>query len=95
VRLASDVAPRACQVLFIAGRDDGRVSALLEQAAGSPVLTVSDADRFAAGGGTIQLFVEGGRMRFAVNVDAAQRSKVRLSSRLLGLAKVVRDTHVQ
>lgn len=95
VRLASDVAPRACQVLFIAGRDDGRVSALLEQAAGSPVLTVSDADRFAAGGGTIQPFVEGGRMRFAVNVDAAQRSKVRLSSRLLGLAKVVRDTHVQ
>lgn len=95
MRLASDVAPRACQVLFIAGRDDGRVSALLEQAAGSPVLTVSDADRFAAGGGTIQLFVEGGRMRFAVNVDAAQRSKVRLSSRLLGLAKVVRDTHVQ
>src|SRR5262245_51831478 len=95
VRLAADASVRTCQLLFIGGRDDRRVSALLEQAAGSPVLTVSDADRFVTGGGTIQLFVEGGRMRFAVNVDAAQRSKVRLSSRLLGLAKVVRDTHVQ
>ena len=34
-------------------------------------------------------------MRFAINVDAADRSGLRLSSRLLGLAKIVRDSHVQ
>ena len=32
---------------------------------------------------------------FAINLDAAERSGLRLSSRLLGLAKVVRNGHVQ
>jgi hypothetical protein len=55
------------------------------------VLTVSDAARFAETGGMVELFVEGDRMRFAVNVDALQRARVRLSSRMLGLAKIVKD----
>ena len=46
-------------------------------------------------GGIIELFVEDGRMLFAINVDAADRAGVRLSSRLLGLAKVTRTPHVQ
>ena len=60
-----------------------------------PVLTVSDGKGFAQAGGIIELYVEGGRMRFAINVDATARSGLRLSSRLLGLAKVIRDGHVQ
>ena len=39
--------------------------------------------------------LEGGRMRFAIDVDAAERSGLRLSSRLFGPAKVIRDGHVQ
>ncbi len=38
---------------------------------------------------------ESGRMRFAVNVETARRSGVRLSSRLLDLAKIVRTDHGQ
>ncbi len=55
------------------------------------MLTVSDATRFADTGGMVELFVEGGRMRFAVNVDALQRARIQLSSRVLALAKIVRD----
>jgi hypothetical protein len=55
------------------------------------VLTVGDGRGFAQAGGIIELYVEAARIRFAINVDAAERSGVRLSSRLLGLAKVVRD----
>ena len=55
------------------------------------MLTVSDAARFAQTGGMVELFIEDGRMRFAVNVDALQRARVRLSSRVLALAKIVRD----
>ena len=55
------------------------------------VFTVSDAARFAQTGGMVELFVENGRMRFAVNVDALERAHVRLSSRVLALAKIVRD----
>jgi hypothetical protein len=45
--------------------------------------------------GIIELYVEGGRMRFAINVDAVERSGLCISSRLLGLAKVIRNDHVQ
>jgi len=50
---------------------------------------------FSAGGGIIERHVDGGRIRFAINVDAAQQSERRLSSRLRGLAKVIRTSHVQ
>jgi hypothetical protein len=60
-----------------------------------PVLTVSDGKGFSLAGGIIELYVERGRTRFAINIDAAERSALRLSSRLLGLAKVIRNDHVQ
>ena len=95
VRLPGDVPTRSCQVLFVTGPDARRSAALVEEAAPAPVLTVSDNTRFAETGGMVELFFESGRMRFAVNVDAVQRSRVRLSSRLLGLAKIVRNPHAQ
>ena len=55
------------------------------------VLTVSDLPSFTRLGGTAHLFVEGERMRFAVNVESAQRGRLRLSSRLLSLAMLVKD----
>ena len=96
VRRSQDSAMwRACQLLFVAGAEIrwsedgvGGVRAL-------PVLTVSDAPGFSQRGGIIELYLEGGRVRFAINVDAAERSGLRLSSRLLGLAKVVRDGQIQ
>ena len=60
-----------------------------------PVLTVSDRRGFSEWGGIIEMYIESGRMRFAVNVDAAEHSGLRLSSRLLGLAKVIRNGHAQ
>jgi hypothetical protein len=80
-----------CHVLYIAGSDLKRSLEAIEPVKGVFVLTVSDAARFAETGGMVELFVESDRMRFAVNVDALQRARVRLSSRVLGLAKVVRD----
>ena len=55
-----------------------------------PVLTVSDGNGFAAAGGIIELYVDKGRMRFAINLDAVEQSGLNLSSRLLGLARIVR-----
>jgi hypothetical protein len=94
-RLAADAPPVGCQVLFVSGSELRRGTPLLEAARLLPVLTVSDGSKFARSSGMIELFVESGRIRFAVNVEAVQRSKLTLSSRLLGLAKVVRDESVQ
>jgi hypothetical protein len=79
-----------CSLLFIADAATRRAAAGLSALRTLPVLTVSDATGFARAGGIIELYIEGGRMRFAINVDAAELSGLHLSSRLLGLAKVVR-----
>ena len=86
---------RLCQLLFVSDVELRRSSIGLEQIKALPVLTISDGKGFSQGTGIIEFYVEGGRMRFAINVDAAQRSGLRLSSRLLGLATIVRDGHAQ
>ena len=81
---------RACHVLYLGEGTSGRTAAILDGLQGAPVLTVSAGDGFIRSGGMVGLFVEDGRMRFAVNPDAAHRAGVRLSSRLLQLAKIVK-----
>jgi hypothetical protein len=80
----------SCHVLFVGGRAVKHASSLLESVRTSPILTVSDQSRFAQSSGAIELYTEGDRMKFAVNVDALQRARLRVSSRLLGLAKIVK-----
>jgi hypothetical protein len=86
---------RACHLLFIADAEVRRSAVGLDEVKTLPVLTVSDNKGFSLAGGIIEFYVEAGRMRFAINLDAADRSGLRLSSRLLGLAKVIRNGHVQ
>jgi hypothetical protein len=82
---------RGCHVLYVGDSDPARVAATLDEVKNVPVLTVGDGDQFARDGGMIGLFIEDGRMRFAINPDAAQRAGLRLSSRLLSLAKIVKE----
>lgn len=82
---------RSCHLLYVGESTSDRASAILQELLGAPVLTVSNGDDFVRLGGIVGLFLEDGRMRFAVNPDAAQRAGVRLSSRLLQLAKIFRD----
>jgi hypothetical protein len=87
---------RGCHLAYFGGTDADRAIAMLDEIKGASVLTVSDGEQFARMGGVIGLFLEDGKMRFAVNAEAAQRGGVRLSSRLLTLAKLVKDLrHVQ
>lgn len=50
------------------------------------VLTVSDAPGFAAAGGIIELFAEGNKVRFTINMEAASAAGLAISSRLAQLA---------
>jgi YfiR/HmsC-like len=85
---------RACHVLCLSGLDTKRALQIVDDLKNAPVLTVSDADHFAEGGGIAGLFVDDGKMRFAINVEAAKRARLQISSRLLSLAKLVKDDHV-
>jgi hypothetical protein len=62
---------------------------------GAPVLTISDIDSFATLGGIAQFFVEGGKIRFGINLDAVRRSRLQLSSKLLALAELLGDRSPQ
>jgi hypothetical protein len=85
----------SCQVLFIAAPDVGRSSVALDRLRQRPVLTVSDGNAFARTGGIIEFFREGDRMRFAINVAASERAGVRISSRVLALAKIIKSYDAQ
>lgn len=90
-RLHDDTSIRSCQVLYVAGVDLKHAMAIVDNVKGLPVLTVSDVNNFAAAGGIAEFFEESGKMRFAINTRAGERAHLRLSSRLLSLAKIVRD----
>jgi hypothetical protein len=80
----------ACHILFISASEKRRTD-IIETVQGKLMLTVSDADRFARTGGMVELFLEDGLMKIAVNVDALLRGNIRLSSRVLAMAVIVKD----
>ena len=54
-------------------------------------LTVSDVEAFAESGGVLHLALQEKKVRIRINVDAAARASLKISSQLLKLAVVVRD----
>ncbi len=82
---------KECHVVYAASLDESRARELVLAVWGYSILTVSDLEDFAEHGGVANFFIDGGRMRFAVNPDAAERARLRISSRLLTLSRIVRD----
>jgi hypothetical protein len=84
---------RSCHLLHVEGLDEPRSIRLIASLDRAPVLVVSDLRSFAHMGGMVSLFVDDGRMRFGVNLETIRRNRLRVSSRLLSLAKFVKDHH--
>ena len=80
---------RRCHVLFISGSERQRRAPILASLQEASVLTVSDIDGFAEAGGAIQFVVQENRVRFVVNLEVATQSKLRVSAKLLALARVI------
>jgi hypothetical protein len=80
---------RGCQILFIGEGKQKRAASLATQLQGNPVLTVGESEHFIQEGGMIGFLFEENKIRFEVNLEAAEHAKLKLSSRLLGLAKRV------
>jgi hypothetical protein len=86
-----DAPMTACHLLYVSAGEMRHAPELLAGLKNAPILTVSDADRFVESGGVAQLIVDSDRIRFAVNTSAAERAHLRLSSKLLSLARIVAD----
>ncbi len=78
-----------CQILFVSAQASVSPDALAALLPAPHVLTVSDREGFAASGGIIGLFEEEGKIKFEVNLKAAARAGLKLSSQLLRLARIV------
>lgn len=80
---------RACQILFIAASEKARLLSIFQGLKGASVLIVGDTPGFAAWGGAINFVIDDGRVRFEINLKAAELAHLKLSARLLTVAKVV------
>jgi hypothetical protein len=78
-------------ILYIASADDRAAAAALSRVARSPVLTVGESPRFTQIGGIVRLYTDESRLRFEINVSRSQQTDLRISSKLLGLAKIVKE----
>jgi len=81
-----------CQILFISSSENGRLEHILAVLHGRSVLTVGEAERFAHRGGMINFRLEGSKVRFEVNLDATEQAGLTISSQLLKLARIIRES---
>lgn len=78
----------APHLLFLNTTDKKLIERILHDVAGRPVVTVGEVCGFAEMGGTINILNEQDRVSLEINVDAARRAGVTISSRLLKLKRV-------
>jgi YfiR/HmsC-like len=87
-RIRRAPAPKACQVLFVGRPEKEAVSLLPPLEPG--VLTVGEGESFIRDGGMIAFVIENRRVRFSANQTAAESAGLKISSRLLNVAKSVK-----
>jgi len=81
-----------CQILFISPSEEDRLSDVLKVSAQYPVLTVSELDDFAEKKGHIRFFIKGNNtLSLEINLEAAKQSDLKISSRILSIAKIVKS----
>jgi hypothetical protein len=83
-------AASTCHILFVSRSERSRLDRIVETLGASKVLTISEIEGFARSRGMIGLLLEGGNVRFEVNPAAAARAQLKIDSRLLRLARIVK-----
>jgi YfiR/HmsC-like len=73
----------------VASSEKQRVREILRSLRAASVLTVGDTLDFAKKGGMINFVLEEDRVRFEINLRASERAHLKLSARLLTVAKLI------
>ncbi|MCH7500064.1 MAG: YfiR family protein [Nitrospinae bacterium] len=76
-------------IIFVNPSEKGRTRSLLRRLKGTGILTIGDLDGFAEQGGALNFYLEEGKVRFEINDCAAHRENLKISSKLLRLARIV------
>ncbi len=78
---------RQFHILFISASMEEQTAAILNDLDGYPALTVGDHATFALNGGIINFLIHNKKVRFEINLAAAKRTRLKISSKLLRLAQ--------
>jgi hypothetical protein len=84
IRSLSDAAN--CQILFICTSEKPKLRDILGNIKGASVLTIGEMENFTDNGGMINFVMEGTKIRFKINKEAASAAGLKLSGKLLALA---------
>jgi YfiR/HmsC-like len=88
-QVQSPAEARSCHVLFISRSDPETLKPALDHLRGLPILTVGESADFLPLGGMINFVLDHDRVRFEINLAAAEQHRLKLSSKLLAVARVV------
>ncbi|HZT43866.1 MAG TPA: YfiR family protein [Chthonomonadaceae bacterium] len=77
------------QILFICNSEKDRLRSILDSLRGDSVLTIGEMPNFAQNGGIIGFRNENNKVRFDIDPDAAEHARLKISSYLLRLARIV------
>jgi len=87
---AYEKSKRTCHILFVSGAIPAeQQAAVIAKTDGKPVLVVGEAPGFSERGATADFVLDGDRVQFEINVDAARRAQLRMDAKLLRLGKPV------
>jgi hypothetical protein len=87
---ASDTAAlRSCQMIFVSASEQRRLPSILTALQGRPVLVVGESEGFASAGGMLGFALRESHLGIEINSAAARQARLKISSQLLNLAKLV------
>jgi hypothetical protein len=81
---------KECHILFLSSSEKKSLPALLKPLQSECVLTVGDTESFAHQGGIINFIKVQDKVHLEINLGAAERARLKISSKLLNLAKVIK-----
>jgi hypothetical protein len=89
--LASGEEPGVCHILFISTTEQRHLPEVLAKLKEASVLTVGESDLFLESGGIINLARHDQRIALEVNLIAANKAQIKISSKLLGVASLLKS----
>jgi hypothetical protein len=89
-RLASGQESGVCHILFVSAAEQQRSPNLLAKLNDANILTVGESDDFLERGGIINLARRDQKIALEVNLTGADKARIKVSSKLLGVASIVK-----
>lgn len=80
-------------MLFISPSEKNQLKKIIKSLEKSAILTVGETEEFCQQGGMINFYLDQNKVRFEINNEAAKKVGLRIHSRLLKLARIVKETN--